>query len=170
MIVRSHGTARPPGWPFQSKFGSTTTHFGINGALSRSSKVGVVARFHLVAEDCRIPLQLADMAAGIGVKQQLIRIEAVACLRLIGAMHAIAVDCARPDIGQIAVPDLIGVFRKLDACGLALALSSKRQSSTLVALAENSAKLTPLPSHDAPSGYGKPSLIWILSPGPFPLS
>ena len=25
--------------PFQSKFGSTTTHFGMKGALSRSSKV-----------------------------------------------------------------------------------------------------------------------------------
>src|SRR6266404_5969659 len=35
--------------------------------------------------------------------------------------------------------------------------SSKRHSSTLVALAENNAKLTPSPSHEAPRGYGNPS-------------
>src|SRR5262245_17032551 len=37
--------------------------------------------------------------------------------------------------------------------------SSNRQSSTLVALAENSEKFTPSPSHVAPRGLGEPSLI-----------
>src|ERR1700733_1755103 len=37
--------------------------------------------------------------------------------------------------------------------------SSNRQSSTLVAFAENSAKLTPKPSQVAPRGLGEPSLI-----------
>src|SRR5262249_49769263 len=36
-------------------------------------------------------------------------------------------------------------------------VSSNRQSSTLVALAENSEKLTPSPSHVAPRGLGEPS-------------
>src|ERR1700761_1690280 len=35
--------------------------------------------------------------------------------------------------------------------------SSKRQSSTLLALAENRAKLTPNPVQVAPKGYAKPS-------------
>src|SRR5450830_1758256 len=38
-------------------------------------------------------------------------------------------------------------------------LSSNTHSSTLVALAENSAKLTPRPSQVAPSGKGRPSRI-----------
>src|SRR5437764_5721229 len=37
--------------------------------------------------------------------------------------------------------------------------SSKRHSSTLVAVAENSAKFTPSPSQVAPSGWGRPSAI-----------
>ena len=36
-------------------------------------------------------------------------------------MHAIAVDRAGPRIGQVAVPDLVGVFGQLDALDLALA-------------------------------------------------
>ena len=94
----------------------------MNGALSRSSKRRVVARLHLVAEDRRIPFQLAEMAPCVGVEQQLVRIEAVALVRLVGSMHAIAVDCSRRDPGQIAMPDLIGVFRQVDADGLTLAL------------------------------------------------
>src|SRR5437588_8387816 len=37
---------------------------------------------------------------------------------------------------------------------------SKRQRSTDVAASEKSAKFTPLPSHVAPSGYGKPSQVF----------
>src|SRR5688572_18536977 len=40
--------------------------------------------------------------------------------------------------------------------------ASKRQTSTLVALAEKSAKLTPFPSQWAPRGYGEPS-VTVLS-------
>src|SRR5687767_15890196 len=39
---------------------------------------------------------------------------------------------------------------------------SKRQTSTLVALAEKIAKLTPFPSQCAPRGYGEPS-VTVLS-------
>src|SRR5665213_2389919 len=38
-------------------------------------------------------------------------------------------------------------------------VSSNRQTSTLVALVENSAKLVPLPSQWEPSGCGRPSSI-----------
>ena len=82
----------------------------------------------------------------------------MAVLRLVGSVHAIAVDRPRPRIRQIAVPDLVGVFGQFDALELVLASVSKRQSSTLVACAENSAKLTPRPVHVAPSGKGRPSL------------
>src|SRR5690348_15725481 len=39
---------------------------------------------------------------------------------------------------------------------------SKRHNSTFVALAENSAKFVPRPSHVAPRGCGDPAAIWPL--------
>ena len=39
--------------------------------------------------------------------------------RLVGAVHAIAVDRARPRIGQVTVPDLVGILRQGDALDLA---------------------------------------------------
>ena len=93
----------------------------VNGALSRSSKVRSSPRFHLVAEQRGIPLQLADDLLGVRVEQQLVGIEAVAGRRFVGAVDAEAIDRARPRIRQIAVPDFVGVFRQHDTFGLALA-------------------------------------------------
>ena len=63
-----------------------------------------------VAEQRAIPGQLAVMGARIGVEQQLVRVEAVAGIGLVGAMHAVAVDLSWSDIRQVTVADLIGVF------------------------------------------------------------
>ena len=125
-MVRSHGTARRDGSPRQSKAGSTTTHLGTKGALSRSSKVGVVAGFHRVAEDRGVPVEVAEMAAGIGIEQQLVRIEAVAGIGLVRPMHAVAIDRAGMNVGQIAMPDLVGVFRQA-GCARARARPSRRR-------------------------------------------
>ncbi len=81
----------------------------------------VVVRFHLVAEQGGVPLELSDGLPGVGVEQQLVGIEAVAGGRLVGAMDAVTVDRARSRIRQIAVPDLVGVLRQHDALDLALA-------------------------------------------------
>src|SRR5262249_52440405 len=48
------------------------------------------------------------------VEHQLVRVEAVSGARLVGAVYAIPVDRAGPHIRQIAVPDLVGVFRQID--------------------------------------------------------
>ena len=68
-----------------------------------------------VAEYRGVPCQLAGMGAGIRVEQQLVGVEAVARLGLIGAVHAEAVERPRPDIGDMAVEDLVGVFGELEA-------------------------------------------------------
>lgn len=62
------------------------------------------------------------MASRVGVEQQLVRVEAVALIQLARAVYAIAIDRTGRDTRQVAVPDLIGVFGKLDTRGLALAL------------------------------------------------
>src|SRR5882757_5929691 len=54
----------------------------------------------------------------IGIEQQFVGIEAMAMLRLIGAMNAIAVLCAWADIGEIAVPDIVGALRQADSLQL----------------------------------------------------
>lgn len=60
--------------------------------------------------------------ARIGDEQQLVGIGAVALGRRVRALHAIAVKRAGADIGQVAVPNLIGVFTQLDARYLLLAV------------------------------------------------
>jgi hypothetical protein len=70
----------------------------------------VVAGFDPVAEQRRVPLDVADHLLGVGIDQQLAGIEAVTGRGLIRAVHAIAIDGAWPRVGQVAVPDLIGVL------------------------------------------------------------
>ena len=73
-------------------------------------------------------------------------------------MHTIAVDRARPRIRQIAVPDLVGVFRQFYPLEFRAPGIVEQAELDLVALAENSEKLTPRPSQVAPRGLGEPSL------------
>src|SRR6185503_2551042 len=71
-----------------------------------------------VTEACRIPLELADELARVRIEQQLVLIEAMALLRLVRPVHAIAVYGIGPEPGEIAMPDLVGKFRQLDAFDL----------------------------------------------------
>ena len=75
----------------------------------------IVTGLELVAKDRRLPSELAEMAARVGVEQQLVAIETVSAVGLIGPVNAITVDRAGPYIRQIAVPDLVSEFRQLDA-------------------------------------------------------
>ena len=130
----------------QVKAGSMTRQLGMNGALSRVVEGQVVAGLELVAEQRRVPFSSPTICPGVGVEQQLVRIEAVAFLRLVGAVHAIAVDRAGPRVRQVAVPDLVGVFGQFDAVRVSRSpASSNRQSSTLVALRREQGEIDPQP-------------------------
>jgi hypothetical protein len=63
--------------------------------------------------------QRADDVARIGIKQELVRIEAMPLRRRIGSMDAIAVERARSEVGNIAVPDTAGVLGESNALALA---------------------------------------------------
>ena len=77
-----------------------------------------------VGEVFRAPVEAADNLAGIGIKQQFVRVEAIARFRLPGAVRAIAVDqawlCAGQYAGKYAI--LGGVqgvsFQFMDAVGI----------------------------------------------------
>ena len=78
----------------------------------------LVGMVELVAEQLRTPFQVAHQLLGIGVDQQLVGVEAVAGLGLVGAVDAETVDGARPRFRQIAVPDLVGIFGQFDPLAL----------------------------------------------------
>ena len=128
-----------------------TIDFGTNGALSRLSKREIVAgSADRVAETGIVPLQRAEVRAGIRVEQQLVRIEAMARLRLIRAVHAITVNRARAEIGHVAMPHLVGVVRQIDPSDFCLAVTVEEAQLHAVAWVENRLKLTPAPSQTAP--------------------
>lgn len=69
------------------------------------------------------PDQAAGELLGIGVEQQLVRIETMAVFRLIRPVHAIAIELARRDVVEIAVENVLVVLRQFDALEFAAALA-----------------------------------------------
>ena len=61
------------------------------------------------------------MRLGIGVQHQLVVVETVAGLRLIGTVNAITIDGAGAGVRQVTVPDFVGVFGQLDPLQLGFA-------------------------------------------------
>src|SRR5689334_9173710 len=72
----------------------------------------------LVREERVAPLQRASDGAGVRVEEELGRVEAVALIRVIRAMHAISIQLTGPHVREIAVPDLIGAIANLNVLGL----------------------------------------------------
>ncbi|MNI44821.1 hypothetical protein D3C73_992160 [compost metagenome] len=68
-----------------------------------------------VAKERIAPAYRPGHLAGVGVQQQLVRIETVAVARVIGAVGAIAVDQPGLRVRQVAVPDLVGAFGQVEA-------------------------------------------------------
>ena len=71
------------------------------------------------------------MGSCVRVKQQLVGIEAMASLRLIGAVDAKAVKRRRPDLRHVAVENLIGSLGKFEAADFALAVSVEKANLDL---------------------------------------
>jgi hypothetical protein len=74
---------------------------------------------HAIAEVGVAPAQRAGQLLGVGVEQQLVGIEAVPAFGRIGAVDAVTVELAGPDVGEVDVPDLVGVLGQRDALDLA---------------------------------------------------
>ena len=70
---------------------------------------------------------------GIGIEQQLVGVEAVAVLGLVGAVDAIAVELPGRDVVQIAVPDVLGALGQFDAFEFAAALAVEQAQLDLFA-------------------------------------
>ena len=81
----------------------------------------VVAGLDLVAEQRRVPVDLADERLGIRVEQQLVMVEPMTLFGRIRAVHAVTVDGAGPRLGHETVEDLVGVFRQFEPLELRFA-------------------------------------------------
>src|SRR6185437_5515802 len=67
------------------------------------------------------PADVPDDAPSVGVEQQLVRVEAVAFLRLVRPVHAVAVELTGTCLRKVAVPHEVGTLAQRDALRLALA-------------------------------------------------
>ena len=71
------------------------------------------------------------MCSGIGIEQQLVRIEAMSGCGLVRAVNPIAVEGAWADIRQVSVKDSIGVFGERDPLDLGLAIGIEQTNFDL---------------------------------------
>ncbi len=62
-----------------------------------------------------MPVDLSGELAGVGVDEELLRIEAVAGRGLVRAVDAEAIGLAGEEPAQIAMPDLVGAARQFQA-------------------------------------------------------
>ncbi len=81
-------------------------------------EVGILRAAGLVAKHFFAPLHLACDGLGIGVDEQLCRVEAMALIGFIRPVNAIPVVLARLQTGQEAMPDLVRVLGHADPHGL----------------------------------------------------
>ncbi len=81
-------------------------------------ETGVVTGGLVMAVECVIPEQFAADRFRVGIKQDLVRIEAEPCAGMPRTVHAVAVELPRLGLGQVAVPDVVGGFRQRDALRL----------------------------------------------------
>ena len=89
------------------------------GSAVRVIHLEIFARASDLIREQRIaPLNGAADRLRIRIDEQLIRIEAVPCLRRIGTVHAISVQLSGAHIGEVAVPDLVAALEHRNAMTL----------------------------------------------------
>src|SRR4051812_47206658 len=72
------------------------------------------------------PYQPSGQPPGVRIDQELMRVETEALLRLIRAVHAVAIELSGRDVVQVAMPDVFAAFGQRDAFQFALALVIKQ--------------------------------------------
>jgi hypothetical protein len=98
-----------------------------------------------VAEVRVTPVQVTDRGLGVGVEQQLVRVEAVALFGVVGSVDPVAVELAEPPVGQVAVPLLVGALPHLDALDLCLARRVEEAELDLLGVLGEEGEVDPLP-------------------------
>ncbi len=82
----------------------------------------------LVSEEGIVPTHHSADVFGIGVQEDLVRIETVPVLRFIGAVNAIAVELSGHDVRKVDMPDLLGLFGQRDPHAISLCVGPIEQA------------------------------------------
>src|SRR5579871_4267898 len=104
---------------------------GIVAAVKREVLAGTAGA---IGEVRIAPDQPSGEPLGIGIKQELVGIEAVALLGRIGAVDAIAIELAGRDVVEIAVPDVLSALGQFDTFELAAALAVEQAEFDLLCI------------------------------------
>src|SRR5690606_13596030 len=94
---------------------------------------------------------------GVGVEEELVRIEAVPRLRLVGPMNPVAVHLPRASLRQIAMEDLVGVFRQLDPLDLPLSVDVEKAELDLRGVCGEQGEIYAAPIPGRPQRGGMPA-------------
>src|SRR5258707_10913899 len=87
------------------------------------------------------PHQPSGQPLGVGVEQQLVGVEAVTVLGLVGSMNAIAIELPGRNVVQITVPDVFGALGQFDAFELATALRVEQAKLDLLRVGGEQCKI-----------------------------
>src|SRR6185437_14457831 len=79
-----------------------------------------------VSEVCVAPDQPPADSFGVGIEQQLVRIEAVPSLWVVGTIDAVTVELTGRNIIQMTVPDAFGMLGQCNAFDLSAPLAVKQ--------------------------------------------
>ena len=104
--------------------------------MRRGVVVVALLGLEVVAEDRRVPVDLAVDGLRVRVEQQLVRVAALALGGVVGAVHAEAVALTGVDAGQEGVPDVAVHLGEADALLVALVVE-EAQLDLLGHLAED---------------------------------
>ncbi len=117
--------------PVEERVDDDALHHVRRGVLV-VARVGIA---EVVAEERLVPVDLTLDGLGVGVQEQLVRVEALAALRVVLAVHAVAVALPGSDGRQVGVPDVRVDVDEVDA-GLFAAVAEETQLDALGAFAE----------------------------------
>ncbi len=70
------------------------------------------------AEHAVVPAHVPADRLGVGIEDQLGRVEPVALTQVVRPVDAVAIELAGPDLGEVPVPDLLGALPQRDAVRL----------------------------------------------------
>ena len=105
-----------------------------NALRDERSRVAIITRkiggrvAHPVAEHLVAPVKLTGQSSGIGIDQELGGIEAEPALGLVRPVHTVAVELARSQIGDEAMPDEIGSLAEHDPFSLGASVRSVEET------------------------------------------
>ena len=91
------------------------------------------------------PDESARELLGIGIDEQLVRIEAQSALGMIRAVNPVTVELSRRDIIEVAVPDILGAFWQCDALDLAAAMAVEQAKLDLFGVCRKQREIASAP-------------------------